>query len=179
MGLRIAILTFAAAIIAGAAAAEAPALTPRPPQRLASSDGPVDLIRVDKSERRMELVRGGEVVRTYRVALGRNPEGHKRRSGDGRTPVGRYVIDWRNPNSEFHLSLRISYPNMNDVANAARLGANPGGLIMIHGDLSSRDRLGLLDTEGDWTDGCIAVTDAEMDEIWALTPTGVAVEITE
>jgi len=119
----------------------------------------------------MLLLRGESVLRQYRVALGRNPVGHKDREGDGRTPEGRYVIDRRNPNSRYHLSLRISYPNADDVARARAAGAEPGGDIMIHGLKDGERR------EGDWTLGCIAVTDEEMDEIWGLVAEGTPIVI--
>ena len=115
----------------------------------------------------MVLLRGEKVLRTYRIALGWAPVGAKQREGDGRTPEGRYTIDWRNPRSKYHLSLHISYPSAADVERARAAGVDPGGEIMIHGGGG----------EGDWTQGCIAVTDAEMDEIWGLVEDGTAVEI--
>ena len=130
-----------------------------------------DRIVVRKGRREMLLLRGESVLRQCRVALGRNPVGHKDREGDGRTPEGRYVIDRRNPNSRYHLSLRISYPNADDVARARAAGAEPGGDIMIHGLKDGERR------EGDWTLGCIAVTDEEMDEIWGLVAEGTPIVI--
>jgi murein L,D-transpeptidase YafK len=131
----------------------------------------VDRIVVNKRRREMLLLRGQSVLRTYRIALGRDPVGHKEREGDGRTPEGEYRIELKNPRSRYHLSLRISYPNERDRARAAELGVDPGGDIMIHG---LKD--GEL-PEGDWTQGCIAVTDAEMDEIWTLVAEGTPVSI--
>jgi len=116
---------------------------------------------VNKARREMLLLAGESVVRSYRVALGRDPVGHKQREGDGRTPEGRYTIDRRNPRSRYHLALHISYPSPRDVERAA--GADPGCDIMIHGV-----KPGVAHPESDWTEGCIAVTDAEMDEIWEL-----------
>jgi murein L,D-transpeptidase YafK len=130
-----------------------------------------DRIIVNKSRREMLLLRGESVLRTYRVALGPNPAGHKVQEGDGRTPEGRYTIDRRNPRSRYHLSLHISYPNEADIARARELGVPPGGDIMIHGLKDGQQR------ETDWTQGCIAVTDTEMDEIWDLVPDGTVVEI--
>jgi murein L,D-transpeptidase YafK len=128
---------------------------------------------VSKSKRVLELRAGTEVLKRYRVALGFAPEGHKTASGDGRTPEGRYWIDRRNPRSEYFLSLGISYPNARDVAMARALGVNPGGDIFIHGDPVRAVR-----KKGrDWTAGCIAVSNREMEEIWALTPTGVPITI--
>ena len=127
---------------------------------------------VNKGRREMLLLSGESVVRTYRIALGRDPVGHKMQEGDGRTPEGRYTIDRRNPRSAYHLSLHISYPNEQDRERAGVLGVDPGGDIMIHGLPNEGGT-----REGDWTRGCIAVTDAEMDEIWDLVPDGTPVEI--
>jgi murein L,D-transpeptidase YafK len=132
----------------------------------------VDRIVIHKGRREMLLLSGDAVVRQYRVALGRNPVGPKLREGDGKTPEGGYSIDRRNPNSAYHLSLHISYPDAADRERArAAGGVDPGGDIMIHG-LKNRER-----REGDWTQGCIAVTDEEMDEIWRLVADGTRVVI--
>ena len=131
-----------------------------------------DRVVVHKSRREMLLLHRDSVLRTYRIALGREPRGHKLREGDGRTPEGCYVIDRRNPKSAYHLSLHISYPNTEDRARAQELGVDPGGDIMIHGVKS-----GVRHPEDDWTHGCIAVTDSEMDEIWELVPVGTPIEI--
>ena len=132
----------------------------------------IDRIVVRKGRREMLLLSGESVVRSYRIALGRDPVGHKEREGDGRTPEGRYVIDWRNPNSKYHRSLHISYPASSDVERARARGVDPGGDIMIHGCKPGVDH-----PAHDWTQGCIAVTDSEMDEIWGLVPDGTPVEI--
>ena len=132
-----------------------------------------DLVLVSKKRREMVLLRGQSVLRTYRIALGREPVGPKREEGDGRTPEGRYTIDWRNANSKYHLSLHISYPDAADVARAREAGVDPGGDIMIHGLPDGVRR------EGDWTQGCIAVTDEEMDEIWGLVEEGTPIWIGE
>jgi len=128
-----------------------------------------DRIVVHKARREMLLLLGNSLLRTYRIALGRDPIGHKEREGDGRTPEGRYIIDRRNPKSRYYLSLHISYPDEADRARAVALGVDPGGDIMIHGlkDGAARD--------DDWTQGCIAVTDAEIEEIWALVPEGTPI----
>jgi murein L,D-transpeptidase YafK len=131
----------------------------------------VDRVVVNKSRRELLLLSGESVVRTYRIALGRDPVGHKQQEGDGRTPEGRYSIDRRNPRSKYHLSLHISYPNEADRDRARAAGVDPGGDIMIHGLKPG------VDHPADWTHGCIAVTDAEMDEIWELVSDGTAVEI--
>ena len=127
---------------------------------------------VNKARREMLLLSGESVLRSYRIALGASPIGHKEREGDGRTPEGIYHIDWRNPRSRYHLSLHISYPNDTDCARAGEAGHDPGGDVMIHGQPNDGRR-----PEGDWTQGCIAVTDPEIEEIWNLVPDGTAVEI--
>jgi murein L,D-transpeptidase YafK len=128
-------------------------------------------IVVNKARREMLLLRGESILRTYRIALGRDPVGHKQQEGDGRTPEGRYTIDRRNPQSKYHLSLRISYPNAGDRVRALEAGVEPGGDIMIHGLKDG------LPVPGDWTQGCIAVTDQEMDEIWNLVAEGTPIVI--
>ncbi len=130
-----------------------------------------DRVVVHKSRREMLVLRGESILRTYRVWLGPNPFGHKEREGDGRTPEGCYVIDWRNPRSRYHLSLHISYPNREDEESARRRGVAPGGDIMIHGLKDGHD------PGRDWTQGCIAVNDQDMEEIWNLVPDGTAIEI--
>ena len=140
--------------------------------------GKADLIKVDKSDRQMQLLRSGEVIASYQIALGDAPEGHKMQEGDERTPEGRYVIDWRNPKSSYFLSLHISYPDANDKARAKAAGVSPGGDIMIHGQLNG---FGMMETglqKFDWTNGCIAVTNAQMQEIWGAVPDGTPIEIT-
>jgi murein L,D-transpeptidase YafK len=132
----------------------------------------VDRIVVQKSRREMLLLSGESVVRSYRIALGRDPVGHKQREGDGRTPEGRYAIDRRNPKSKYHLALHISYPNAADVGRARSQGIDPGCDIMIHGC-----KPGVQHPDADWTQGCIAVRDSEMDEIWELVADGTPIEI--
>ncbi|MFE3836860.1 L,D-transpeptidase family protein [Pseudogemmobacter sonorensis] len=147
------------------------------PPAMATEALRADAVRVFKSERRMELLRDDEVIRSYRIALGRAPKGHKSFEGDQRTPEGHYLIDWRNPQSVAHLSLHISYPNAEDRARAEAEGRSPGGFIMIHGLPNGWGFLGPLHHLVDWTDGCIAVTNAEMREIWSLAPDGTPIEI--
>lgn len=136
-----------------------------------------DRVLVRKSERRMYLMRGDEVLRAYRVALGLNPNGHKERSGDFRTPEGRYLLTRRNTRSDFFLSIQVSYPNDRDAQKARRNGWDPGGSIMIHG-LPNDPRHGpdYYATQ-DWTDGCIAVTNSDMVEIWMMTGDNIPIEI--
>ena len=136
-----------------------------------------DLVWVDKSERRLDLIRAGKVLRSYSIALGNAPVGQKSREGDERTPEGRYILDWRNPGSIAHKSIHISYPNAAQVEAAKAAGVEPGGNIMIHGQPNGFGWWGWLLQMVDWTDGCIAVTDSDMDEIWAMVPDGTPIEI--
>lgn len=136
-----------------------------------------DLVIVEKAARRLSLVRRGFVFRTYRIALGKRPTEAKTREGDARTPEGVYLIDGRNPNSNFHLSLHISYPNSQDIARAAALGAAPGGMIMIHGLPNGVSAARIDHPNWDWTNGCIAVTDAEIEEIWRFVDDGTPIII--
>lgn len=134
-----------------------------------------ELVRVDKSERTLTLFADGRAVKTYSgIQLGGAPQGHKQFEGDERTPEGLYSIDARNPQSAYHLSLRISYPNAQDRAYAEAQGRSPGGDIFIHGQPNALP-LGRL--PGDWTDGCIALSNAEMDELWQAVADGTPVEI--
>ena len=139
--------------------------------------GPVDRILIEKSTRRLMLISQGEVLKSYKIALGGNPIGPKERQGDNKTPEGIYVIDTRNRDSRFHLSLRISYPNERDKKRAKELGVSPGGDIMIHGIKNGFSWVGDAHTGIDWTKGCIAVTDQEIEEIDKLAPNGTIVEI--
>ena len=138
-----------------------------------------DAVLVKKSQRRLYLMRDGKPFRTYRIALGFAPEGHKQREGDGRTPEGRYLLDWRNPNSRFTKAINISYPNATDRARAAARGERPGGAIMIHGEPRRRVDPALADAirYEDWTEGCVAVSNLAMDEIWRYTLDGIPIEI--
>lgn len=139
--------------------------------------GPADKILIEKKERRLMLISKGRVLKTYKIALGGNPNGPKERQGDNKTPEGTYVIDSRNRDSRYHLSLHISYPNEKDKKRAKQLGASPGGDIMIHGIKNGFSWVGDLHAEVDWTKGCIAVTDEEIEEIDKLAPNGTIVEI--
>lgn len=142
------------------------------PSRFIAYDGPeVTRVEVHKSSRQMFLLNQTTVLESYEVALGFAPEGHKTTRGDGRTPEGRYVIDRRNPNSEFYLSIGISYPNEEDIAQARERGVSPGGDIFIHGNPRPfRNR-------GDWTAGCIAVSNREMRHIYAAVQNGTVIDI--
>jgi len=138
---------------------------------------PADKVVIEKNERRLTLLSKGEVIKIYKIALGGNPVGPKERQGDNRTPEGTYIIDSRNRASGYHLSLHISYPNEKDKMRAKGLGVSPGGDIMIHGIKNGLAWVGAFHAEVDWTEGCIAVTDEEIEEIDRLVPNGTIVEI--
>jgi len=137
----------------------------------------IDKILIEKKARRLMLISKGEVLKTYKIALGGNPNGPKERQGDNKTPEGTYVIDSRNRDSQYHRSLHISYPNERDKKRAQELGVSPGGNIMIHGIKHGFSWVGESQSEVDWTKGCIAVTDEEIEEIDKVTPIGTVVEI--
>ncbi len=139
--------------------------------------GPADRILIEKKERRLTLFAKDRIIKTYKIALGGNPDGPKERQGDKKTPEGTYFIDSRNKNSRFHMSLHISYPNEKDKKRARQLGVSPGGDIMIHGIKNGFSWMGDTHSEVDWTEGCIAVTDEEIEEIEKLVPNGTKVEI--
>jgi murein L,D-transpeptidase YafK len=136
-----------------------------------------DAILILKKDHMMELLAGGKVIRTYEVALGQGGLAPKVRQGDGRTPEGHYIIDAKYASSEYHKALHISYPNAEDRKRAAKLGVSPGGSILIHGLPNGKGYVGAAHRLYDWTLGCIAVTDEEIDEIWELVPVGTPVEI--
>jgi murein L,D-transpeptidase YafK len=142
-----------------------------PPQLLA------DRVVVRKSERRMYLMHGDLVLRSYRVALGLNPVGPKEQEGDSRTPEGHYLLTRRNPRSEYFLSIQVSYPNDRDLQRARRNRLTPGGAIMIHGLPNELRREPSYYEQRDWTDGCIAVSDSDMLEIWLMTPPDTPIDI--
>ncbi|MDX1497939.1 MAG: L,D-transpeptidase family protein [Salinisphaeraceae bacterium] len=144
----------------------------RPPEKLPR----IDKVEVYKGERRLELWRQGKLIKSYRISLGGNPIGHKQQEGDSRTPEGNYVIDWRNPNSKFHKSLHISYPNAADRRRAKARGVSPGGDIMIHGLPNGLDAAAVMG-QFDWTDGCIAVNNREIEEIWQAVPNGTPITL--
>lgn len=137
----------------------------------------VSEVLVRKEERRLYLLSGEQVVRSYRIGLGDNPSGHKLYEGDKRTPEGEYVLDWRNPDSDFYKSIHISYPNEQDREQASAWGLDPGGSIMIHGLPNDAGDMAFAFLGLDWTDGCIAVSNEEMDEIWQLVADGTPIKI--
>jgi murein L,D-transpeptidase YafK len=136
-----------------------------------------DKIVISKADHTMTLMSKGKVLSVYKVALGRGPSGPKEHQGDHETPEGEYVIDQKNPQSRFHLALHVSYPNALDRKRAESRGLDPGGAIMIHGVEKHFAWLGSLQHEVDWTDGCIAVTNPEIEEVYRLVPVGTPVEI--
>ena len=144
-------------------------LSPQHPQ--------ADRVLVLKSERKLHLYREGEILRSFDIALGLAPQGPKRESGDFRTPEGRYFLEWKNPDSDYFMSLKVSYPNKQDMAQAAAAGVDPGGLIMIHGEPNNGRYSAMREQGMDWTDGCIAVSNADMVDIWLMTTEGMTIEI--
>ncbi len=163
------ILTRRFALLAGVAALAGCA----PKSKFRSYYGPeVTRVVVNKGERDMFLLHHRKVLKRYKVELGFAPEGHKQFEGDGRTPEGEYLIDRRNPNSSFHLSLGISYPNEADIAFAKALGKSPGGDIFIHGEPNA-----LAFLSPDWTAGCISVTNREMEDVYAMIRNGTPITL--
>jgi murein L,D-transpeptidase YafK len=147
------------------------------PQILPVPNAHVDRVVVTKKERTLRLLSHGNVIKTYKIALGSDPSGPKARQGDQKTPEGVYVLDFRNPNSKFYKSIHISYPDDRDRAQARAKGVSPGGDVFVHGLGKGYGWIGAAHRLKDWTDGCIAVTNEEMDEIWLLVVDGTAIEI--
>ena len=137
----------------------------------------VDLVKVDKSENKMYLLEGDKIVKEYQVALGANPKGHKQQEGDEKTPEGRYVLDYIKEHSTFYRAMHISYPNDRDTAAAMARGVSPGGFIMVHGQRNGLGWLALVTQKFNWTSGCIALSNSEMDEFIELVDVGTAIEI--
>ena len=136
-----------------------------------------DHVVVVKKERTLELLGQGKVIKSYKVALGGDPVGPKTKQGDHKTPEGMYVLDFRNAHSQFYKSIHISYPNEHDRAFAQQKGVSPGGDVFLHGLPNGYGAIGAAHRLKDWTDGCIAVTDEEMVEIWKAVPDGTPIEI--
>lgn len=135
-------------------------------------------VLLKKAERKLYIYHDDEILKTYRVSLGKQPDGHKLRNGDSRTPEGVYKLDWRNPNSKYFRSIHISYPNQSDRHDAKERGDSPGGAIMIHGQPKSWvEKSRLLFHGNDWTEGCVAVQDHEILEIWEIVEDGTTIEI--
>ena len=134
-------------------------------------------IIVEKAERKLHLIVDGEPFRTFDIALGIRPEGDKEHEGDFKTPEGAYWLDTRNPHSEFFLSIHVSYPNVDDARQARSKGLQPGGAIMIHGQPNEPTRSEAYYRTQDWTNGCIAVSNSDMIDIWLMTPDNTPIEI--
>jgi murein L,D-transpeptidase YafK len=137
----------------------------------------IDRIVVEKSAKSLSILRDGKRIKSYRVALGRNPVGAKHQEGDMKTPQGMYKIDSRNAQSSFHLALHISYPSDEDNQRAGARGVSAGSDIMIHGIQNGRGWIGAFHRWKDWTAGCIALTDEEIEELWRVTPDGTTIDI--
>ena len=145
---------------------------------ISASEFPIaDKVLVEKSKRQLHLLKNDRPFRTFQIALGSAPEGDKEREGDQKTPEGRYVLDLRNPDSDFFLSIRVSYPNSADRAAARQRGIDPGGQIMIHGQPNIPIYSKGYYSTADWTNGCIAVSNSDMIDIWLMTPSNVPIEI--
>lgn len=148
------------------------------PRSATGNDFPLaDRIVVEKGKRKLHLLKDGEPFRTFSIALGNAPVGHKEEEGDSRTPEGVYRLDARNPDSDFFLSIRVSYPNARDRRQARERGVSPGGQIMIHGQPNEPVYSAGFYQTADWTDGCIAVSNSDMIDIWLMTPDNVPIEI--
>ncbi|WP_300726464.1 L,D-transpeptidase family protein [Pseudomonas sp.] len=152
-------------------------LKPASTQKTVQAGQRIDKILVIKSTRRLELISNGQPIKTYRISLGKQPKGHKMREGDKRTPEGIYWVDWRKRSNKFNLAMHINYPNISDAATARREGVNPGSMIMIHGTPDSEENPEELFHTLDWTDGCIAMKNYEMREVWNLVKDGTMIEI--
>lgn len=142
-----------------------------------AKDQKADLVFVDKSEAKMYLMLEEKKIKEYVVAFGAKPFGHKEQEGDERTPEGRYILDYKKSDSSFYKAIHISYPNEEDKSNAKEKGVSPGGQIMIHGQRNGLGWLSWITQWFNWTDGCIAVTNSQMDEIWDLVDVGTPIEI--
>ena len=148
------------------------------PGFLQAGEFPVaDQVIIDKSDRELYLLSDGEIFRTFEIALGIRPEGDKKKEGDFKTPEGRYLLDTRNPNSEYFLSIHVSYPDATDRREAIQKGLQPGGAIMIHGQPNVPSRSETYYRTQDWTNGCVAVSNSDMIDIWLMTGDNTPIEI--
>lgn len=136
-----------------------------------------DYVLVVKSEKRLYLLQNGDVFASFRVAFGGNPKGHKQQQGDERTPEGRYVLDHKNPHSAYYKSIHVSYPDARDRESARKRGVDPGGDIMVHGQPNGRERWEVFTQLVNWTNGCIALKNSEMDYVWETVKIGTPIEI--
>ena len=137
----------------------------------------VDLVKVDKSINKLYLLDGGEIVKEYHVAFGKNPKGHKQQEGDEKTPEGIYTLDYKKENSSFYRAMHVSYPNKQDKVHAKKLGVSAGGFIMVHGQRNWLAWFSPITQQFNWTNGCIALTNNEMDEFMALVKVGTSIKI--
>lgn len=148
------------------------------PATMHATEFPVaDLVLIEKAARKLHLVKGGEIFKTFKIALGMVPVGDKEFEGDFKTPEGRYLLDMRNPDSDYFLAIRISYPNAADRREAREKGVDPGGAIMIHGQPNVPTRSEMYYRTQDWTNGCIAVSNSDMIDIWLMTGENTPIEI--
>ena len=136
-----------------------------------------DFVLVEKGDRELHLMRDGAIFRTFDIALGIQPRGDKQQEGDFRTPEGRYILDSRNPHSEYFLSIHVSYPNQQDRSEARAMGVDPGGAIMIHGQPNTPTRSEAYYRTQDWTNGCIALSNSDMIDMWLMTGENTPIEI--
>ncbi len=143
----------------------------------AMADQTIDLVRVYKAEHKLQLIASGKVLNEFPIALGSNPKGHKKQEGDGKTPEGIYTLDYKKSDSAFYKAFHISYPNADDIAAAKSLGVRPGGAVMIHGQKNGLGWLSFISQRFDWTNGCVALRDADIDILWASVKEGTKVEI--
>ncbi len=150
---------------------------PAPSEKPLAASAVADKIVVAKEARLLTIFAKDIPLKSYRISLGFAPSGHKEQEGDGKTPEGIYTISGRNPNSAYHRSLRVSYPSPADTAAARRKGVSPGGDIMVHGLPNNTPGFALIHKSRDWTAGCIAVTDAEIEELWRAIPNGATIDI--
>ena len=137
----------------------------------------IDLVRVLKAERKLQLLSASVVQKEFQVALGGSPVGHKQREGDQKTPEGSYVLDYKKSDSAFYKAIHISYPNAEDIARAKKEGVSPGGQIMIHGQKNGLGWLSSVFQSVDWTNGCVALSNADMEEVWKLVKPGTQIEL--
>lgn len=137
----------------------------------------VDLVKIDKSEQKMYLLDGEKIIKEYDVAFGANPKGHKQQEGDEKTPEGIYTLDYKKEDSTFYRAMHISYPNEADKENAKKKGVSPGGFIMVHGQRNWLSWFAPITQQWNWTNGCIALTNSEMDEFMELVNVGTQIQI--
>lgn len=137
----------------------------------------IDQVRVLKSERKLQLLAAGVVQKEFQIALGGSPIGHKLREGDEKTPEGHYVLDYKKADSAFYKAIHISYPNAEDIARAKKAGASPGGQIMIHGQKNGFGWLSGAAQQFDWTNGCVALSNADMEKVWKAVSPGTPIEL--